>query len=87
MKGFRNKMAESIINQGDLLFVIEKDNESDVQMWLIRDHESYGDPFGRADQYQVWNGDKRCYVGSNKESAYADYRHQIDEFVADWALI
>ena len=80
MKGFRNKMAESIVKQGDKLCGIEKNG--DVQMWLIYDHDGE-----RAPQYQVWHGDKRCYVGPNRDAAYADYRKQVGEFIADWALI
>ena len=69
MVGFRNKMAEMIIEQGDMLYRLEHDDNTNVEMWLIRDHASYNDPFGRADQYQVWKGDKRSYVGSNMKCA------------------
>ena len=74
MKGIRDKMAESIVTKGDMLYEMEHDG--DVCLWLIRDHESYNDPFGRPDQYQVWKGDKRCYVGPNIQYAYADYNKQ-----------
>ena len=87
VENFRNKMAESIMASGDQLWLIENDEKSDVQLWLIRDHTSYNDPLGRADQFQVWRGNKRCYVGSNRQCAYADYRKQKEEFAADWALV
>ena len=86
MKGFRNKMAESIVKSGDELWTIERDENTDVVMWYIKDHESYNDPFGRQPQYQVWNGDKRCYVGSDRHCAYADFEKQKEEVIANWAL-
>ena len=87
MKGFRNLMAESIVKHGDMLCTIERYADGAVEMWLIRDHTSYNDPLGRADQFQVWRGDKRCYVGSNRQAAYADFEKQKQEFIADYALI
>ena len=74
MVSFRDKMAKMIVESGDELWTLEK--SGDVQMWYIKDHESYNDPFGRQPQYQVWNGDKRCYVGSNRKLAYADFDKQ-----------
>lgn len=76
VKNLREKMAESIVKQGDELWTLERSGR--VVMWYIKDHESYNDPLGRKPQYQVWNGDKRCYVGSDRESAYTDYRNQIE---------
>lgn len=86
-KSFREKMAEMIIAQGDELWTIEKDDGKDIVMWYIKDHASRNDPYGREPQYQVWSGNKRCYVGSNRQNAYADFKHQQEEFIASWALI
>lgn len=73
MSGFRNKMAEMIAEQGNELWTIEHDDEADVRMWYIKDKASYNDPHGRLPQYQIWKGDKRRYVGTNMQEAYADY--------------
>lgn len=81
MKGFRNMMAESIVKQGDTLHKIEDFNDGTIVMWLIYD------PCGRKPQYQVWDGDKRGYVGSDSDSAYADFNKRKDEWIASWALI
>lgn len=67
----RKKIAESIVERGDTLYTLE--SCGDVVMWYILDHASYNDPYGRLPQYQVWQGDKRFYVGSNRKDAYADY--------------
>ena len=88
MTGFRDKMAKMIADSGDELWELERFGE--VGMWYIKDKSSYNDPLGREPQYQVWNGEKRCYVGSNRTEAYADFEKQKksnEEFIANWALI
>ena len=74
--GFREKMAQMIAEKGDDLYTLEAYAGGAVVMWYIKDHESYNDPLGRVPQYQVWNGDKRCYVGANRQEAYADFEKQ-----------
>lgn len=86
-KTFREKMAEMIVEQGDELWTLESYADGAVVMWYIKDHESYNDPHGRLPQYQVWKGDKRKYVGTNREEAYADFEKQKQEYIADYALI
>jgi hypothetical protein len=81
MKGLREKMAESIVKSGDELWTLEKYGDGFVQMWYIKDHESYNDPHGREPQYQVWFGQKRTYVGSNKTEAYAEFQSCKDNFM------
>lgn len=73
VNNFRDLMAKSIMESRDLLYTLERDDESDSQLWLVRDHESYNDALGRADQYQVWKGNKRRYVGPSMKEAYADF--------------
>lgn len=67
----REKIAESIVQRGDKLYTLE--SIGDVVMWYILDHASYNDPCGRLPQYQVWQGDKRGYVGSDRKAAYKDF--------------
>ena len=87
MKGFREKMAESIVAQGDTLWTIERAHNDAVVMWYIVDGASHNDPLGRQPQYQVWFEDKRCYVGSNRDLAYADFNKQKEEWVYTYACV
>lgn len=82
MKGFRNKMAEMIVAQGDELWTLENYADGVVVMWYIKDYNREREP-----QYQVWKGDKRKYVGSNRNEAYADFKKQKDEFIMEVALV
>lgn len=82
MSGFREKMAEMIAKSGDELWTLESYAEGAVVMWYIKDHNREREP-----QYQVWKGDKRKYVGSNRLEAYADFEKQKDEFIMEVALI
>lgn len=66
--GFRDKMAQMIAESGDSLWLLEHDVQKDVRMWYIKDHECLREP-----QYQVWKGEKRRYVGTNRSEAYNDY--------------
>lgn len=86
-KTFREKMAEMIAKSGDELWTLESYAEGAVVMWYIKDHTSYNDPLGRLPQYQVWKGDKRKYVGTNRHEAYADFEKQKDEFIMEVALV
>lgn len=88
MYKFREKMAESIVKQGDTLWTIERFNDGDaVVMWYIVDGKSHNDPFGRKPQYQVWFEDKRCYVGSDRNLAYADFNKQKEEWIYAYACV
>lgn len=75
----RDKIAQSILESGDQLWLLEHTKDDRVQLWMVKDHESYNDPYGRLPIYQVWNGDKRCYVGTNQAEAYNDYGKQVRE--------
>lgn len=80
-------MAKSIVENGDKLTTLEDWNNGAVVMWYIVDGASYNDPFGRKPQYQVWNMDKRCYVGSDMKAAYNDFDKQKEERSASYALL
>ena len=82
MSGFREKMAEIIAKSGDELWTLESYSDGAVVMWYIKDHNREREP-----QYQVWKGDKRKYVGSNRSEAYSDFEKQKDEFIMEVALI
>lgn len=86
-KTFRERMAEAIAEQGDELWTLENYADGAVVMWYIKDHESKDDPFGRLPQYQVWFGDKRKYVGSDRNAAYKSYQDAKDNFLMMMALI
>lgn len=86
-KKFRDRMAEMIAEQGDELWTLESYADGAVVMWYIKDRKSYNDPLGRLPQYQVWKMDKRCYVGTNRNEAYADFEKQKQEFIADYAMV
>ena len=86
-KTFREKMAEMIVQNGDKLCRLEDFSGGAVVMWYIVDGKSYNNPLGRLPQYQVWKMDKRCYVGTDRHEAYADFAKQKDSFIADHALI
>ena len=86
-KKFRDRMAEVIAEQGDELWTLESYADGAVVMWYIKDHASKDDPHGRLPQYQVWNMDKRKYVGTNRKEAYADFEKQKQEFIADYAMV
>jgi hypothetical protein len=79
---FREQMAKMIVEQGDELHTLEKYSDGAVEMWYIIDRYREKQP-----QYQVWNMDKRCYIGTNRKNAYADFAKQKEEFIACWALI
>lgn len=81
-KRFREKMAEMIVEQKDELWTIESYADGAVVMWYIKDYYREKQP-----QYQVWYMDKRCYVGTDRKSAYADFAKQKEEFIASYALI
>ena len=83
-KSRREKMAEMIAEQGDELWTLESYADGAVVMWYIKDRKSYNDPYGRKPQYQVWKENKRCYVGTSREEAYADFERQKNEFIADY---
>ena len=76
MYKFRMKMAESIAKDNELWLLESYDNER-VIIWYIKDKSSYNNPLGRLPQFQVWNEDKRCFVGTSQKEAYAEYRKQI----------
>ena len=73
--GFKAKMYDMITGQGDDLHVLEKNGE--IELWIVYDHESKGDPFGRAPLYQLWNADKRVFVGANRRLAYEEYASEV----------
>ena len=83
-KSRREKIAEMIAEQGDELWTLESYADGAVVMWYIKDHTSKDDPYGRLPQYQVWKENKRCYVGTNRNEAYADFERQKQEFMADY---
>lgn len=87
MYKFREKMAESIVKQGDKLWTLERAHNDAVVMWYIVDGASYNDPFGRKPQYQVWFEDKRKYVGPDRNLAYADFNKQKEEWIYAYALV
>lgn len=73
--GFKAKMYDMITGQGDDLHVLEKNGE--IELWIVYDHESKGDPFGRAPLYQLWNADTRVYVGPSMHYAYEKYTSEV----------
>ena len=86
-KTFRERMAEAIAEQGDKLHLLESYSNGAVVLWYIVDGKSYNDPYGMLPQYQVWFGDKRKYVGSDRNAAYKAYQDAKDNFIMMMALI